>query len=60
MQVENGKLTGGVAISVGGSTEVEVKEKDRVEDALNATRAALLVSDPKKMMSSVESFLVEV
>ena len=33
---------------VGGSTEAEVKEKkDRVEDALNATRAALLVSDPK-------------
>ncbi len=36
------KLTGGVAIiHVGGSTEMEVKErKDRVEDALNSTRAA--------------------
>ena len=37
------KLAGGVAvIKVGGATEVEVKErKDRVEDALNATRAAV-------------------
>ena len=37
------KLAGGVAIiRVGGSTEIEVKEKkDRVEDALNATRAAV-------------------
>ena len=37
------KLAGGVAvIKVGGSTEVEVKEKkDRVDDALNATRAAV-------------------
>ena len=37
------KLSGGVAvIKVGGSTEVEVKErKDRVEDALHATRAAV-------------------
>jgi chaperonin GroEL (HSP60 family) len=36
------KLAGGVAvIKVGGSTEVEVKErKDRVDDALHATRAA--------------------
>ncbi|MBX3353163.1 MAG: chaperonin GroEL [Phycisphaeraceae bacterium] len=36
------KLTGGVAIiHVGGSTEMEVKErKDRVDDALNSTRAA--------------------
>jgi chaperonin GroEL len=36
-------LAGGVAvIRVGGSTEVEVKErKDRVDDALNATRAAV-------------------
>jgi chaperonin GroEL (HSP60 family) len=31
-----------VSIRVGGSTEVEVKEKkDRVEDAMNATRAAV-------------------
>src|SRR5690349_18444880 len=37
------KLAGGVAvIRVGGSTEVEVKEKkDRIDDALNATRAAV-------------------
>jgi chaperonin GroEL len=37
------KLAGGVAvIRVGGATEVEVKEKkDRVDDALNATRAAV-------------------
>ena len=28
-------------IRVGGATEVEVKEKDRVDDALNATRAAV-------------------
>ncbi len=37
------KLTGGVAvIKVGGETEAEMKEKkDRVEDALNATRAAI-------------------
>ena len=37
------KLAGGVAvIKVGGSSEVEVKErKDRVDDALNATRAAV-------------------
>ena len=36
-------MAGGVAvIKVGGATEVEVKErKDRVEDALNATRAAV-------------------
>jgi len=37
------KLSGGVAVvKVGGATEVEVKEKrDRVEDALNATQAAV-------------------
>src|SRR5213078_696487 len=37
------KLAGGVAIiRVGGSTEVEVKErKDRVDDAMHATRAAV-------------------
>ncbi|MFP3944453.1 MAG: TCP-1/cpn60 chaperonin family protein, partial [Alphaproteobacteria bacterium] len=37
------KLAGGVAVlRVGGATEVEVKErKDRVDDALNATRAAV-------------------
>ncbi len=38
-----GKLSGGVAVlRVGGSSEVEVKEKkDRIDDALNATRAAV-------------------
>ena len=38
-----GKLSGGVAvIRVGGASEVEVKEKkDRIDDALNATRAAV-------------------
>ena len=37
------KLAGGVAVlNVGGATEVEVKErKDRVEDAMNSTRAAV-------------------
>jgi len=42
LQERLAKLAGGVAvIRVGGSTEVEVKEKkDRVDDALNATRAA--------------------
>ena len=43
LQERLAKLVGGVAvIRVGGSTEVEVKErKDRVDDALNATRAAV-------------------
>ena len=43
LQERLAKLSGGVAvIKVGGSTEVEVKErKDRVEDALHATRAAV-------------------
>ncbi len=43
LQERLAKLAGGVAvIKVGGSTEVEVKErKDLVEDALNATRAAV-------------------
>ncbi len=43
LQERLAKLAGGVAvIRVGGATEVEVKEKkDRVEDALNATRAAV-------------------
>ena len=43
MQERLGKLSGGVAvIKVGGSSEVEVKEKkDRVDDALHATRAAV-------------------
>ena len=43
LQERLAKLAGGVAVArVGGSTEVEVKEKkDRVDDALNATRAAV-------------------
>jgi chaperonin GroEL len=43
LQERLAKLSGGVAIiKVGGATEVEVKErKDRVEDALHATRAAV-------------------
>jgi chaperonin GroEL len=43
LQERVAKLAGGVAvIRVGGATEVEVKErKDRVDDALNATRAAV-------------------
>ncbi|MCH2411293.1 chaperonin GroEL, partial [Myxococcota bacterium] len=43
LQERLAKLAGGVAvISVGGSTEVEVKErKDRVDDAMHATRAAV-------------------
>jgi chaperonin GroEL len=43
LQERLAKLAGGVAvIRVGGATEVEVKErKDRVEDALHATRAAV-------------------
>jgi chaperonin GroEL len=44
LQERLAKLSGGVAvIRVGGATEVEVKErKDRVDDALHATRAAVL------------------
>ena len=43
LQERLAKLSGGVAVlRVGGATEVEVKErKDRVEDAMNATRAAV-------------------
>ena len=43
LQERLAKLAGGVAvIKVGGATEVEVKErKDRVDDALNSTRAAV-------------------
>ena len=43
LQERLAKLAGGVAvIRVGGNSEVEVKErKDRVDDALNATRAAV-------------------
>jgi chaperonin GroEL len=43
LQERRAKLAGGVAvIRVGGATEIEVKEKkDRIDDALNATRAAV-------------------
>jgi len=43
LQERLAKLAGGVAVlSIGGATEVEVKErKDRVDDALNSTRAAV-------------------
>ncbi|MDQ0474719.1 chaperonin GroEL [Labrys wisconsinensis] len=43
LQERLAKLSGGVAvIRVGGATEIEVKEKkDRIDDALNATRAAV-------------------
>jgi chaperonin GroEL len=43
LQERLAKLAGGVAvIRVGGATEVEVKErKDRVDDAMHATRAAI-------------------
>jgi len=43
LQERLAKLSGGVAVlNVGGASEVEVKEKkDRVEDAMNATRAAV-------------------
>ena len=43
LQERLAKLAGGVAVlKIGGATEVEVKEKkDRVDDALNATRAAV-------------------
>ena len=46
LQERLAKLSGGIAvIKVGGATEVEVGEKkDRVTDALNATRAAVEVS----------------
>lgn len=42
LQTRLAKLTGGIAIlKVGGTTEVEIKErKDRIEDALHATKAA--------------------
>jgi chaperonin GroEL len=44
LQERLAKLSGGVAvIRIGGATELEVKErKDRVEDAINATRAAVV------------------
>src|SRR5690606_20921737 len=43
LQERLAKLAGGVAVlNVGGATEIEVKEKkDRIDDALHATRAAV-------------------
>lgn len=42
LQKRLARLAGGVAVfRVGGATEVEVKEKNRVDDALHATRAAV-------------------
>ena len=42
LQERLAKLAGGVAVLyVGAATEVEMKEKDRVDDALHATRAAV-------------------
>jgi len=43
LQMRLGKLTGGIAIiKVGGDTELEIREKkDRIDDALSATRSAL-------------------
>ncbi|ESX49745.1 hypothetical protein X760_32365 [Mesorhizobium sp. LSHC422A00] len=53
LQERLAKLAGGVAvIRVGGATEVEVKEKkDRVDDALNATRAASASAARRKSKS---------
>ncbi len=55
LQERMAKLAGGVAvIRVGGMTETEVKErKDRVDDALNATRAAV----EERVLSSVVAWL---
>ena len=70
LQERLAKLSGGVAvIKVGAATEVEMKEKKlRIEDALNATRAAVeegivagggtaylnVISDVKKLLASAE------
>ena len=55
LQERVAKLAGGVAvIRVGGMTEVEVKErKDRVDDALNATRAAVAGRE-QRQLSTIE------
>ncbi|PWK61953.1 TCP-1/cpn60 chaperonin family protein [Aminobacter sp. AP02] len=54
------KLAGGVAvIRVGGATETEVKEKkDRIDDALNATRAAVEEGVVPERVDLMEAFLV--
>ena len=57
LQERVAKLAGGVAVlKVGGATEVEVKErKDRVDDALNATRAAVSRNRPGRWHGSFTS-----
>merc|ERR1711998_220792 len=56
LQERLAKLAGGVAvIKVGGATEVEVKErKDRVDDAMHATRAAVEEGGKKRKKKSKE------
>ena len=56
LQERLAKLAGGVAvIRVGGATEVEVKErKDRVDDAMHATRAAVADGDVPQRRESVD------
>ena len=62
LQERVAKLAGGVAvIKVGGMTEIEVKErKDRVDDALNATRAAISALSPAPSMMVVVSLVIEI
>lgn len=62
LQYRAAKLSGGVAvIKIGAATEVEMKEKlDRVEDALNATRAAVeegVVAGGGVALASIASYL---
>jgi len=65
LQERLAKLAGGVAvIKVGGATEVEVKErKDRVDDALNATRAAveegIVVGGGVALLKAVQAITVK-
>src|SRR3546814_4191970 len=57
LQERLAKLAGGVAvIRVGGATEVEVKErKDRVDDAMHATRAARSEEHTSELQSLMRS-----
>jgi chaperonin GroEL len=57
LQERLAKLAGGVAvIRVGGATEIEVKEKkDRVDDALNATRAAVALLRSGRTLAGVKT-----
>lgn len=65
LQERLAKLAGGVAvIRVGGATEIEVKEKkDRVDDALNATRAAveegIIAGGGASLLSAADSIKVD-